>query len=130
VERIIEKTTKWFAYILVCSDNRMYVGVTTNPTRRWHEHNFTRRGAKYTSRRRPVTPVWVAEIVDGNRSEAQKVEYFLKKNIRAKQRRMMIEDHNDAISDGLGLTGADLFKQYSCKGSCEQLISVLNVDSF
>lgn len=50
--------SEWFIYILRCSDNSLYTGVTTDCERRLHEHNHTRRGARYTRARRPVTLVY------------------------------------------------------------------------
>jgi len=44
----------WFFYVVRCSDNSLYAGITTNIKRRVHEHNNTKRGAKYTRSRRPV----------------------------------------------------------------------------
>lgn len=41
-------------YILVCSDNTLYTGITTCVERRIKEHNESLRGAKYTRARRPV----------------------------------------------------------------------------
>lgn len=45
-------------YILECVDQTLYTGITTDLTRRINEHNTTKRGAKYTSSRRPVKVVF------------------------------------------------------------------------
>ena len=45
---------KWFVYILKCSDNTLYTGITTDIERRIKEHNSSNKGAKYTKTRRPV----------------------------------------------------------------------------
>ena len=63
-----------------CSDKTIYTGVTNNIDRRLHEHNNTKRGAKYTSQRRPVKLICCYPI--GNRSEAMKEEYRIKKLMR------------------------------------------------
>jgi putative endonuclease len=44
----------WFFYVVRCSDSSLYAGITTNLKRRVHEHNNTKKGAKYTGSRRPV----------------------------------------------------------------------------
>ncbi len=46
----------WFVYILQCSDDTLYTGITTDLERRIIEHNDcdTGLGAKYTRHRRPV----------------------------------------------------------------------------
>lgn len=56
----IEKddTGCWFVYMLQCSDDTLYTGVTTDLDRRLTEHNESPLGAKYTRARRPVELVW------------------------------------------------------------------------
>ncbi|AKH32639.1 GIY-YIG nuclease superfamily protein [candidate division SR1 bacterium Aalborg_AAW-1] len=41
-------------YILLCSDNTLYTGISTDIDRRILEHNTSHLGAKYTRSRRPV----------------------------------------------------------------------------
>ena len=48
----------WYFYALLCADGTYYAGVTTDLRRRLHEHNKTRKGAKYTRTRRPVSIVY------------------------------------------------------------------------
>ena len=63
-------------YVVRCSDDTLYTGVTTDLKRRLHEHNATRRGAKYTRVRRPVRLIYFESYED--RSSAQKAESFFK----------------------------------------------------
>ena len=77
MESLISKQNKWYLYVLLCADGTYYTGVTTDTSRRLHEHNYTQRGAKYTRRRRPVNLIYSASYA--NRSEAQKAEYKFKK---------------------------------------------------
>ena len=49
-----------FVYILECSDGSYYVGSTWDLTTRMEQH-ASGRGAKYTSRRLPVTLRWAQE---------------------------------------------------------------------
>ena len=44
---------KWIVYILECSDNSLYTGITNDLERRLKEHR-TGRGAKYTKHRCPL----------------------------------------------------------------------------
>ena len=44
---------QWIVYILECSDNSLYTGITNDMDRRLEEHR-TGRGAKYTKHRRPL----------------------------------------------------------------------------
>jgi len=65
----------YYVYILKCSDDTLYTGITTDPERRLKEHNAGT-GAKYTRCRRPVSMVY-KETAE-NRSEASKREAEIK----------------------------------------------------
>ncbi|OEU65224.1 MAG: excinuclease ABC subunit C [Desulfovibrio sp. S3730MH75] len=68
----------WHVYLLRCSDNSLYCGVTTDPERRLAEHNKgDKKGAKYTRARRPVTIETVEELPD--KRSAYRLEYAVKK---------------------------------------------------
>ena len=67
----------YFTYILRCSDNTLYTGITTDIERRVSEHNTDdKKWAKYTKSRRPVTLVYSEIYTD--RSGASKREYEIK----------------------------------------------------
>ena len=76
-------STLWFLYVLRCSDGSLYTGITTCVERRVHEHNHTKKGAKYTRPRRPVTIEREWEYLD--RSQASRAEAKFKKLSRAKK---------------------------------------------
>lgn len=63
--------------MLLCCDQTLYAGITTDLIRRVYEHNYTKRGAKYTRARRPVT--LYAHKMIGTKSEALKAEIRIKK---------------------------------------------------
>jgi putative endonuclease len=48
-------------YILICTDNKYYVGVTNNVERRFFEHNNSDDTKSFTFSRRPVKLVWVSD---------------------------------------------------------------------
>jgi putative endonuclease len=73
----------YFLYILRCSDDTLYTGITTDIQRRLEEHNSSAKGAKYTRSRRPVALVYTEEFED--RSSASKREYIIKRLSRAKK---------------------------------------------
>jgi len=73
----------YFVYILKCSDNTLYTGITTNLQRRIKEHNSSQKGAKYTKVRRPVVLCYAKKYPD--RSQASKQEYQIKKMTRQKK---------------------------------------------
>lgn len=67
----------WYVYILQCADGTLYTGISTDVDRRLHEHNHSKKGAKYTKVRRPVTLKYVIECL--GRSEASREEARIKK---------------------------------------------------
>lgn len=68
----------WFVYIVRCSDESLYTGVTIDITRRLDEHNHDNRlGAKYTRARRPVSLVFQRQF--SSRSEACQYECEIKR---------------------------------------------------
>ena len=73
----------WIVYMLKCSDDTLYTGITTNIERRVSEHNTGKLWAKYTRARRPVELVYTSEFE--NRSEASKEESRIKKLTRTEK---------------------------------------------
>ena len=68
----------WYMYVLLCSDNSFYCGITTNLERRLKQHNGEiKGGAKYTRGKRPCRIVYTKKAM--NRSIASKEEYAFKK---------------------------------------------------
>jgi len=72
-----ETSKTWAVYILRCSDETLYTGITTDIKRRINEHNFSSLGAKYTRARRPVRVVYEAGFC--NRSMAAQKECYIKR---------------------------------------------------
>ena len=79
----------YLLYILQCSDNTFYTGITTNLDRRVKEHNQSKMGAKYTKARRPVKLVYSKEFI--NRSEASIEEFIIKKLSRLEKTKLIVE---------------------------------------
>ena len=65
----------WVAYLVRCSDNSLYCGISNDLKKRLLEHN-TGKGAKYTRSRRPVKLVGVSSEL--TKSDALKLEYKIK----------------------------------------------------
>ncbi len=63
-------------YILLCADNTLYTGITTDLERRIYEHNHSPLGATYTKSRRPVSLVRSTDF--SSRSKASSEEYRIK----------------------------------------------------
>ncbi len=66
----------WFVYMLRCSDNSLYCGVTTDVGLRVEAHN-SGNGARYTRCRLPVELVW--HIPVAGKSEAFREEFRIKR---------------------------------------------------
>lgn len=73
----------WFVYIVKCSDDTLYTGITTNVEKRVAAHNHPSKGAKYTRYRQPVKILWQSGIY--TKSEALKEEYRIKKFSKKKK---------------------------------------------
>ena len=78
---------KYYVYIVQCSDETLYTGITTDLQRRIFEHNNLKKGAKYTKVRRPVILVYNEKCED--RSSASKRESAIKKLTRAEKLKLM-----------------------------------------
>ena len=77
----------YYVYILQCSDDTLYTGITTDLDRRVYEHNHLAKGAKYTKVRRPVSLVYSQRCE--NRSLALKREHEIKKLPRAEKLKLI-----------------------------------------
>ena len=65
----------WVVYLIRCSDNSLYCGISNDVKTRLIEHN-SGRGARYTRSRRPVKLAGVSSEM--TKSEALKLEYRIK----------------------------------------------------
>ncbi len=72
----------WYVYIICCSDNSLYTGVTTDVSRRVKAHN-EKSGGSYTRTRTPVKLVYQEPQPD--RSSALKREAQIKRWSRDKK---------------------------------------------
>jgi putative endonuclease len=68
-------TREWVAYLVRCSDESLYCGISNDLKNRLAAHN-SGRGAKYTRSRRPVKLIAVSSVL--TKSEALQLEYRIK----------------------------------------------------
>jgi len=68
-----------FVYILKCTDDSFYTGITNDPQKRFKEH-VSGKGGRYTRSHRPVKIVYLERVA--NRSKALKREARIKKMTR------------------------------------------------
>ena len=83
----------YYLYILECSDQTLYSGITVDLERRVKEHDSSELGAKYTRGRKPVRLVFSKEFQ--NRSQASKEEFRIKKLSR-EEKLELIKTYHDA----------------------------------
>lgn len=77
----------WKVYIILCTDDSLYTGITTDLERRLRQHGGSGRGARYFRGRRPVRIVYRE---DGHtRSSASRREAVIKKMNRDQKRRLI-----------------------------------------
>ena len=68
----------WWVYIIQCSNNSLYTGITTDVERRFDEHqNNNSKASKYCARHRPLKLVYTSLAFE-NKSDASKEEYRIK----------------------------------------------------
>ena len=73
----------WYVYILQCSDDTLYTGITNDLDKRVDQHNYGTTAAKYTRARRPVQLVYFEQLAD--KRLAAKREYEIKQLTRAEK---------------------------------------------
>lgn len=76
----------WLVYMLECSDNSIYTGITNNLDKRLQKHQ-SGHGAKYLRGRLPIKLIYKEHFL--NRSEATKRELYIKK-LSKKEKRILI----------------------------------------
>ena len=95
IDTFVTPLSLWRVYILRCSDDTLYTGVTTDIKRRVKEHNSSSLGAKYTKNRRPVELVY-EERMDG-KVLAMKREYAIKQLSRSKKLELIEQGKVDKV---------------------------------
>jgi len=83
-----------YVYILKCSDDSYYTGITSNLTKRLHEYETGKHKESYTYDRRPLDLVFYAEFTDI--TLAIQTEKQIKKWSRAKKE-VLINDDFDKL---------------------------------
>ncbi|MCF6168493.1 GIY-YIG nuclease family protein [Lutibacter sp.] len=86
---------QYYVYIVKCSDNSYYTGITNNLERRLVEHNSNNDKSTYTFSRRPIKLVWFESFTDAN--QAIMIEKKIKGWSRKKKEAMINEDWDKLI---------------------------------
>ena len=78
--------SKWFLYVVKCTDESLYTGITTDLQKRISKHN-AKNGAKSLRGKLPVKLVYSEEFTD--RGQASKREYAIKQLPRAEKLKLI-----------------------------------------
>ncbi|MDX2494432.1 MAG: GIY-YIG nuclease family protein [Desulfuromusa sp.] len=81
----------WQVYIILCSDDSLYTGITTDIKRRYKQH-LTGKGAKYFRGRSPRRLVYLES--DHDRGSASRREAQIKKLRLVDKRRLITSSDN------------------------------------
>ncbi|MFA5130054.1 MAG: GIY-YIG nuclease family protein [Patescibacteria group bacterium] len=65
--------SSWFVYIIRCSDNSLYTGISTDVVRRIAQHN-AKKGAAYTRSRASVRLVWKSRSMTESKARKREAE--------------------------------------------------------
>jgi len=90
----VKSMSEWSVYIVRCSDDSLYSGISTDVEERVITHNAGR-GAKYTRARLPVVLVWQEPA--SNESEARRRELQIKGWTRIKKLNLIKYGHPKAF---------------------------------
>ena len=91
----MNETNNWYVYIVRCSDNSLYTGITTNLDKRINEHNQSSKlAAKYTRGRRPVRLVYQEKLI--SRSQATKREGQIKQ-LKKEDKETLVSDASNEL---------------------------------
>jgi putative endonuclease len=89
----MEHNMNWQIYIILCKDNSLYTGITTDVQRRFAQH-LAGAGAKYFRGHPPLRLVYLEEGHD--RSSASRREAEIKK-LRPEDKRRLIESPENCL---------------------------------
>lgn len=84
----------WHVYIILCTDDTLYTGITTDIERRMREHS-SGRGARYFRGRQPERLIYLESGHD--RSTASQREYAIK-GMRRSDKELLVDSPLNTLS--------------------------------
>jgi putative endonuclease len=88
----------YYFYLVRCTDNSLYAGVTTNLERRVGEHNAKNsKSAKYTKAKGPVILVYFETY--NSKQEAMKREYQVKQWKKKDKELLILNKNQQSVTD-------------------------------
>ena len=80
----------WLVYIILCTDDTLYTGITNDIKRRLVQHSGRAAGARYFRARKPVRVVYIER--GHTRSSASRREAVIKKMRRSDKERLILSE--------------------------------------
>lgn len=88
-----QESNEWYVYIILCSDESLYTGITTDTDRRFLEHR-NHKGAKYFRARSPEKFVYIEN--EHTRSSASQREAAIK-NLSKQEKLALINSNLNTL---------------------------------
>ena len=86
---VIMSITPWFVYLIRTHKGMLYCGVTIDVARRFEEHQYSKKGAKYLKGKGPLTLMWSQQVQC--KRDAMQFEYRIKKRLTKAQKEDLIQ---------------------------------------
>ncbi|WP_373019908.1 GIY-YIG nuclease family protein [Thiomicrorhabdus sp.] len=89
-EVVVKTEQAWWVYLLRCSDDSLYCGITNRLENRIRQHNGEiKGGARYTQARRPCQLVY--QEAAESRQKASQREYEIKQYSKPEKERLVLQ---------------------------------------
>ncbi len=85
----------YYVYIIKCSDESYYTGMTSDLEKRLQQHNEGKTYDGYTNNKRPVDLIWQVQCNDPN--DAIRIEKQIKGWTRRKKEALIEEKYDDLV---------------------------------
>lgn len=95
IDRKQDKAMNWLVYIILCTDDSLYTGITTDIVRRFAQHSAGT-GAKYFRGRSPRRLVYLEGNHDRSSASRREIEI---KNLRPVDKRRLIAAPENRIAE-------------------------------
>jgi putative endonuclease len=83
----------WLVYIILCSDDSLYTGITTDVERRFQQH-ATGTGAKYFRGRQPVRVIF---LEDGHSRSSASIRESAIKGLSKSEKNRLVSGHQSFL---------------------------------
>lgn len=114
----------YYVYMLRCTDNSIYTGITVDVNRRFEEHfQKGKTCAKYTFSHtaKKIEVVWETD----NKSSASKLEYYIKKLTKEKKEKLILDKNlNNFLADKIDSSKYKIFSEIRGENTDENSIEV------